>query len=89
MLFRRDTAESYRLDRLGNTRGVACFTSSDGDVLFPGNGSDSRLTARTQPAFSVTGSLFRRGEQQREEERNSLVGRIRRSVLSTTESTGR
>lgn len=74
----QDTAGSYRSDRRYDTRGVACFTFFDDDTLFPGNGTGSgdRLTNGPHPAFSVAESLFRRGRQ-REEERNSLVGRIR------------
>lgn len=51
-LFRQDTAGSYRSDCLGDTRGVACFTSSDGDVLFPenGTGSGGQLTNGPHPA---------------------------------------
>lgn len=74
-VYRRIISIGYRL---GDIQGVACFTSSDGDALFPGNsiGSGCRLT--NGPTFSVAGSLFCRGAaRQREEERNSLVGRIR------------
>lgn len=90
-LFRQDTAGSYRSDRLGDTRGVAYFISSDGDVLFPenGTGSGGRLTNGPHPA-SVLRCWEPLPSRSSREKRKGIRwwGEYAFSV-ATTESTGR
>lgn len=78
---RQDISIGYRR---GDTQGVACFTSSDDNVLFPGSGS--RVTNGPHPTFSVWESLPSRSNTVERRGKEFVGGANTRSCLSTTKA---